>query len=76
MATWPPTRIAARTRGQGVKLVDLLGIIRRLQCTEGTSAVHFSAQVQSWAWTCHMYELGVGDAKIEDNVLDETHHLP
>jgi hypothetical protein len=30
-----------------VKLVDLLGVVYRLQSTEGTSATHFPAQVLS-----------------------------
>jgi hypothetical protein len=33
-----------------VKLVDPLGVIHRLQSTEGTSAAHFPAQVLSQAW--------------------------
>jgi hypothetical protein len=35
----------------GVKLVDLLGIIHRLQSTEGTSAAHCPARVLRQAWT-------------------------
>jgi hypothetical protein len=34
-----------------VKLVDLLGVVRTLQSTEGTSAAHFLALVLSRAWT-------------------------
>jgi hypothetical protein len=35
----------------GVKLVDLLVIVRRLQSTEGTSVAHFLTQVLNRAWT-------------------------
>jgi hypothetical protein len=34
----------------GVKLVDLLGVVCRLQSTEGTSAAHFPALMLSRAW--------------------------
>jgi hypothetical protein len=35
----------------GVKLVDLLVIVRRLQSTEGTSVAHFLTQVLNRVWT-------------------------
>jgi hypothetical protein len=35
----------------GVKLVDLLGIVCRLHSTEGTSAAHLPAVVLNRAWT-------------------------
>jgi hypothetical protein len=35
----------------GVKLLDLLGVVRKLQSTEGTSAAHFSTLVLSQAKT-------------------------
>jgi hypothetical protein len=34
---------------KGVKFVDLLGVICKLQSTEGTSVTHFSARVLSQA---------------------------
>jgi hypothetical protein len=34
-----------------VKLVDLLGVVRKLQSIEGTLATNFLALVLSWAWT-------------------------
>jgi hypothetical protein len=45
------TASALYTMKNGVKLVDLLGIVRKFQSTEGTSATHFPAQVLSQAWT-------------------------
>jgi hypothetical protein len=33
---------------KGLKFVDLLGVVRKLQSTEGTSAVHFPARVLSY----------------------------
>jgi hypothetical protein len=35
----------------GVKLVDPLGVVHRLQSTEGMSVDHFLALVLSRAWT-------------------------
>jgi hypothetical protein len=39
----------------GVKLVDLLGIVRKLQSTMGTSVNHFLALVLSWMWMSWPY---------------------
>jgi hypothetical protein len=39
------------TLKNGVKLVDLLGIVCKLQSIEGTSMAHFLALVLSQAWT-------------------------
>jgi hypothetical protein len=45
------TASAPYTMKNGVKLVDLLGIVRKFQRIEGTSATHFPAQVLSQEWT-------------------------
>jgi hypothetical protein len=45
------TAAAPYTMMNDVKLVDLLGIVRRLQSTEGTSATNFLALVLNQAWT-------------------------
>jgi hypothetical protein len=37
------------TMKSGVKLVDLLGVVHRLQSTKGTLAAHFPAMVLSRA---------------------------
>jgi hypothetical protein len=40
---------APYTKKKGVKPIDLLGVVRKLHSTEGTSAVHFPAWVLSQA---------------------------
>jgi hypothetical protein len=42
---------APHTMKNGVMFVDLLGVVRRLQSTEGTSAAHFLTRALSRAWT-------------------------
>jgi hypothetical protein len=42
------TTSAPYTMKKGLKFVDLLGVVRKLQSTEGTSTVHFPARVLSY----------------------------
>jgi hypothetical protein len=39
------------TMKKGVKFVNLLGVVLKLQSIKGTSAAHFLDQVLSRAWT-------------------------